>query len=505
MNEPVSKVRSIALFLSLYGLTFALLLVHQGLYGDSWRYLFTSTSAHMADTANYGYPWMGPVYTFFQTLSQPILVSSWITFFSFAVAGLATLGILRQTRGVGPYEAFWISLFFSILPYNSARVILSLLQYSIPYTLFWVAWFALAKHQNSGRLWLRLAALALFALSFTANSLLVFYLLPLGWILYQTQTSFKTSLQIAFRYVDFLLLPVVFWVARCLYFHPLLPQYNDITLSRVLFSPFQIATSLYHVVIEVSDHALSSVSLLSLCGLGLVLYLALSKFLSHPSEIPSKAFVKKALWASLFALVLACLPYTLVNKLITGNFNEFEETRHQLLVPFGMALGWVYIVYAFIQNPAHRLKVFCAVTALCLLTQWHLFAALELDAAKQAGLLFHLKQLHLPSDSLIVFSDQTRSLNVHTRSVQPMEYEAYLSQALGPQSWTVITPDKIVSEAVYDSQSPSENIITISVVPHWRAYNLRPESYFNYKIEHLFFPEKFIRRASELVRLQVQR
>ncbi|MCR5651311.1 MAG: hypothetical protein K6F86_09050 [Lachnospiraceae bacterium] len=144
--------------------------------------------------------------------------------------------IIRATVSLEDVECFWISAIYATLPVYDARIQLLGFPYVFGLFLFLFAFYLLTVFVGKNDEWqiiwlilLRTVILFLFFFSFILNSNLVFYALPLLYLIY----IFRIRV---IRFFDFVMLPIVFWLIKVLCFpvYGIYKDYNLVSVKRLV-------------------------------------------------------------------------------------------------------------------------------------------------------------------------------------------------------------------------------------------------------------------------------
>ena len=321
---------------------------------------------------------------------------------------MSTLGILRRIPSLTANEQVFVAALVLALPLMAARQALSVEQYALSYALFYLAWYLLVRTTPPGRASLFTVG-ALFAASFTTNSLLPFYLVPMlhrGFDGYRGGMSAPRYLA---RYWPLLALPAGWFLAKLIFFQPygLYVGYNAISPRRLLQAT------------------------LLLCLVALPLGGVL---LATRKVDPRFRGILTASFAGAFLIVLAVYPYIAVDK--GPPFIEWE-TRNELLLPLGVALLVLAICrlarLALGRGAAQLMGM--AVLASSLVLSASICASYLVDWQKQDALVGAFRRTPaLESASTVVFRDETRSMNIFQRRYRFYEWNGLLKRAFGDET-----------------------------------------------------------------------
>lgn len=319
-----------------YALSWGLLVVNRGLYWDDWTLVGLSPAALMHGASEIGMPWLGYLSIALFAMPQPGLLSHILVFGAYLLSTLALHAVLCRLPGLSRMDALVAALTFALLPVNYARIALVDLSYGLSLLAFLGATWLLIRYVEDGGRGRRLAALGLFACSFSTASLLVLYVVPLVAAALVARTSARVPLRsLVLRHPDFVALPVAFWVLKSALFTPggVYEGYNALTLQGLAQVPRALLSVPDQVLFEPLYRA---VTVAGLAGVAIGAMAAI--WLLRRSRVAeSDSFVSAPALALIGAVVLGLgvFPYLAVGR--TPIIWDWSS-RHQLLVPLGAGL-----------------------------------------------------------------------------------------------------------------------------------------------------------------------
>lgn len=409
-----------------------ILLIPNAIYWDDWvlyrvdpEVIFDtfSQAGSMFNIAGYLHtsllttgPWIYKVLTFLLMFASGILLNLILKRFEF---------LSKETR-------FFIVLLFLVLPFNMARVALIDFPYTLCYFLFFLAWALMERF--------RLLALLLFFLSFNTNSLLMFYALPFFDMLYRSGNfiNLKLIIKYGLNRLDFVLLPFFYFIIKIYFFKPygLYEGYNESYELHWIKESF---------ITQREDFYLFYDLLRDQVGWGLCLSFSIMTFVILFFYRFGSSENKSVLWGMPFfgglVFLLGVFPYWITGKVPL--FNDLAS-RFQLLLPLGSALvivgilniSWVVCCKfgRFFCRAMRVVKysIISLIVGSSIAFNTSTFAALFVDWQKQQQLiqLFH-NSPKLEHAGLIVFKDNTLSLNALKRTYNFYEWNGMMSIAFG--------------------------------------------------------------------------
>lgn len=328
------------------------LIFNNGLFVDDWAYYKHSLSVINEVYINLGYFPNWPPVVFWLVFKVPFFEKI-LTMLCMYVIAILNYKILISSKFFKASEALFVTIFSIVFPYYIARFSNCLIHYTICTLLFYLGFYLVTKYlKSSGKKIYRISALVLFFISFSMNSVLVYYAAVLAYILYFELREKSINLGLIYRklltYLDFILLPIVYFVIKTKYYQAsglYANGYNQIGLLK----PGELIKKLIEAYREsilktISEGFLvvtSNSTWVILFFIFLVITLAL--FIRKKAEVKSilNPFSKNFLIESLFILIigwvlfcLAAVPYILVGKM---TMSVDFESRHQVLL--GLPIG----------------------------------------------------------------------------------------------------------------------------------------------------------------------
>ncbi len=329
----------------------------------------------------------------------------------FAIA-LLFQSILSREAAFCPRTRFFVMLFFLCAPVFAARhamIMTPSLLYVFLFVLGW--WF----HPRN-----RILSLLCFFFSFGVQSLLVFYAAPMLASLLRNSghRSFAQLIAWTRGHLDYLLAPFVFFFVKAQFFAPRgrYEGYNaDFDVSGI---PGIAKTQLGNALDQRPDITLL---LVCLAVLAPVFYrLKLADFQER------RPFLLIA--AGAFMLLAGLVPYWIV-----GHLPIFEDwySRHQLLMPFGIAVGCAGVLQLLPArlSMAAAAPITAVFLAMSLETSWDFWR----DNQKQKAMIAFMEQSdQIRNAELLLLSDSTP--NALHRAYRAYELTGMLRLAFGDQS-----------------------------------------------------------------------
>ncbi len=267
-----------------------------------------------------------------------------LTFFFFYMASLSLYGIFVTVNEIPRWDRVWLVLFFTVCPVNDARVTNICFPYGFCYGAFFIAFFLLTQFFSIKNIFLRwfvrVCTLILFVASFPINSFLVFYAIPLAYIWYREN---RRGISLLWRYADFLVIPVAFWVIKKSLWMPpygFYAGYNKVTLlslvkSMALSLPAMVAVA-GRILIEVASPVLP----IGLCT-WMIYKIFQSLIVGESFENEKRGIAGIGLVMGTVIMMVGLFPYLVVGRSIGMEILGFSG-KDVMLVPLGAACMFYY-------------------------------------------------------------------------------------------------------------------------------------------------------------------
>jgi len=438
-----------------------------------------------------GLPWVAPL------VQLLVAIGPWtfkvLGVIALVVAGCLLYLIADRGFGLSRFERWLVAVLVIVIPFNPARIGLGvLLTYTLSLTAFVLGWYLMVRDAPArpGAARYIVAAVLLFA-SYSTASLLPFTLIPLGHLALLISSGsehpWKDLLSGALRRWYLFAAPVVFWLARFLFFRPtgLYSDYNtfvsftwplnasakDVLIVSASALAVGVAIAVSELPGPLNRRAVRVAACLGLSvltgALAVTIYsdgggrygarqviavlLAVSAILSiaAAARVASAADTSatrapvRFLEAGLLIFFLGALPYLLVGKPPT--FSSWD-TRNQLLLPFGTAVIVLAGIRSISQFRAVARIIGIGALAACMLVAMVESLALVADWNKQAQITAAMADSEeLRQSRTIVIDDAASALNFDGRSYSSYEALGWLRTAFHDQSRFVLDRTEIAA------------------------------------------------------------
>jgi hypothetical protein len=334
--------------------------------------------------------------------SNIIPIGQWIykvaTFVLYFFSSIILYQILLENKKFEKSTSQIITIFFLILPLNSARVALIDFPYTIGYFLFFLAW----KIKNH-----RLLSLVIFFFSFNINSLPFLYILFIIDLYFEKNNhiSIENVKQFIKNKIDFILLPILFFYIKYNFFKTsgLYKTYNsNFSFINIFITPIR--------------------QIIDLSGLNINLFLFLAVFSIIIFLKPFYNAIKKTEYKNniltLLSILLALFPYWILG--LTPTFVEWSS-RHQLLMPLGVSLLLVQIITKFSRYS--RYLIFTIFISISIVMNLNNYFNFFVDWNKQKAIMNLLaKNIEIKDKKLVLINDHTLELNALSRNYRFYEW-----------------------------------------------------------------------------------
>ena len=400
----------------LYVASFGLQLVFlRAYFWDDWTVYASRSKNETSDF--FSSTGFGPLHSIIQVdlLHQNPTLFHLMTFVFFFLGGVLVFKILRTIAYLSVQQTRIITLFFLVLPINSARVAMITFNYSYSLLLFLLGWYLLTCHKAK---LIRLSSVVFFLASFSTLSLLPFFFLPVAHLF----------LQLRKHSVDRRAMSTCFTLAL------IAPAYWY--LSRTIFAPPSSAR-LNYLTPTFSGICRAIILMVLLFG-GVVWSLSQRSDVNEDSR-------KRMLWIGAFITGCGAFAYITSGRLVDLsewmlNFVPREsdwDSRHQLLLGLGLS---VVIVGLFGPlNTAFKRSAVTVCLLLCVSLNVLFMQSYYLDSLKQSETLqLFQSSSEVKESNVIMIEDNATVFNARGRGVRSYEWEGMLRSLFGNDDKKVV-------------------------------------------------------------------
>ena len=393
-----------------------------GTFWDDWC-IKMPKAASLSQSQNMGEPWRDIFVDFAQLFpgdGYRILV-----FLVFLSTAILLYLILRKIPFFNEEGAFWISLLYTVIPVNDARVMLCVFSYSCTLLIFLVGFYLFLfflEYQNAiwyKKLIIRVFTLVLFFVSYITNSFLVFYFTVIVYLLYIEYSSvigtskihyrfFKALWNVLKSYPDFVALPFIFFFGKNILYprSGSFSTYNKVYIKSIIITAIKIIPETFYQFIKVCKEFFaffSSEDRIRTCAVATFFIAKVAVFfLEHKSSLRDnelKSFFKSKkeqliiLVIGLIVLAMSIFPYAVIRDIRSMSlWTDGVGGRDSLLLPFGIAM----IIFAILKVLYNNSKVtniaLILVLAFGALSMNVKYLDYQKDAYWQEALVFKLEE-----------------------------------------------------------------------------------------------------------------
>ncbi len=416
----------------LYFISYGLILFNKGIFWDGWilcnankdiiTVIFHESGAFLGIR--------GIIHNFFLSFNN-ILLYRITCFLAYLISAILLNKILKNVKEITSTARFFIVLIFALFPVNSARIALINIPTSIFFLLFFLGFWLITKFIEKKNIVTRIVALCFLFLSFNTYSILVFYSLVILYLIYISSTRNKslfTIIKDLMHYTDFIVMPVVYWLIRNIFYKPsgAYEGYNSITLQKLIQTPSMLIQTFNSSFLEIF-RIIIGFSILNIIG-AIIIMFCLQNKTEEQSKIKNDILL---FFLGIFSFIAGVFPYVSV-----GLFPCLYDwdSRHQLLVPLGAGFIIYYGLKLIIDSLRLDRKIhilLCSVLiALFINMNFRNCIEYQMDWYKQVSLIENFKaSTEITDHTTFLFEDHTP--NAKGRSYRPYEYAGLMKYAFG--------------------------------------------------------------------------
>lgn len=453
MNNEINKRKDYILIFILYSFSFGIILLNQGIFWDDWT-LYNQNPNDILNSfkeAGAFLYWPGYLYNFLLSLSSGIFLIRLLIFVTYLFSAFFLNYVLSKIMIIDPLSRLFIVLIFALFNINSARIAIIDSPYAICNFLFFFGFYLIVKFFFRKKFLYRILSLFCFFISFSTNSFLVFYIIPFVYIFYikreqliLNKISFKNFLFLlkkAYRYLDFILLPFIFFIIKICFFKPygLYEGYNNISLKNLNPINFIRAFNGSFFQIFKADYIRLISHPFLFIIISVIIFIIIKKLYRTDIINFNKKNINHNLFLAgfgLFAFFVGVFPYIAVG--IIPNLLDWDS-RHQLLIPLGTSFILYYVlkILFYELNIKANLKIFfyTFLIALFLCSNIFIYLDYQKDWFKQLSLIENFKENSIFKNSnTFLFTDNTEYLNTLERSYRFYEWTGIMKEAFKDES-----------------------------------------------------------------------
>ena len=391
----------------------------------------------MAANSQLGIPWVGWYVILILSL-KTMIACRVLVFLCYLFSGFFLYGILKTIQEISVQERLFLSIFFVLFPVNSAKIALCVSHYAISYFLFFLGFFLLAEYFRKKDVYLRILALALLFVSFMSlQSLLVFYLIVIIYIGYMERANVKNVkgfFMRVFKYMDFLVTPLVFWAIKLVFFKPYgaYTGYNAVSWDKLIGAIYKLdeAFELAFLAPLRGAYGVIGPNYLVIIIATLLISAILYKGWSINREQEGMADFWFLLFG-VFAFVTGVFGYLAVDRVpVYWDWNS----RFQMLVPLGAGFIIVYLGRIFLTSKA-RVLLYSLLVVLFIYANYTVYMKFQQDWFKQLSIVENLKKEEImKNNTTFLFTDRAPKFNANDRQYRFYEYTGLMKLAFGNET-----------------------------------------------------------------------
>ncbi|MBD1382994.1 hypothetical protein [Metabacillus arenae] len=424
--------KSLLIILSLYSITFGLLVTNNGLFWDDWTVHNVENKGLEQQFGENGYlTFLWLLKALNSLFGNEVTALRIITFLSYLFSAIFLYFVLKKIKEIDSWSRLFIVLIFMLFPVNFARVSIVNANHAMNYFFFFFGFLLLMKYLSNKRIITRIISLSLFFLSFFTPSFLVIYLTIVFYIFHCEKVNILNIRQASvtvLKYIDFILLPIIYWIIKKVFIKTTghYANYNELSLENFMNLPSELIRAFKYSYIE---PILISIPKSVLWGIffsiiWLVLFFVFKKSLNvFKEKINVKVDVIFFLLGFVF-FVLGVFAYAAVGKTPSP---ENWNSRQQLLVPLGASFITYFLVrlIAYLLNLGNNFRniIFTLFLALFITSNISIYFDYHRDWMKQLSIMENFKDSSIiQNNTTFVFDDNTAYLNTLNRNYRFYEY-----------------------------------------------------------------------------------
>lgn len=432
---------SLVTIVLLYILSNMFMFLNNGWYWDDW--CLSSYEGMKSINTQLGVPIMVPINAwlfnmanhqaqFFHIVTGIVEIFGIVIFYKC----LSLLEIRGNNRSL-------FTLLFAMVPYNSAKITIACFGYSIGFLFFLSAILLFIVITRKNNLLIRLLSLILFFCSyFLLPSTLVLalaFFLFLAWF-YQkrypefTISYFKVTLARLLSWVDFIILPFIYWIFKSIFIKPIgnyaADGYREFSASSVLLTPIKLILAFIQNFIGLGT-VTNSLNLSNVYAILFLALLLLLFFLFYRYKIEQLNDGRWILYIGLYFFFAGSFAYTMVG--LPPLFDGYNS-RHQILMKLGSAIILFYLV-SLIKIDTARKLIFLAIISLFIVATISRQLQYQKSWFKQLALeKAFVKEKLLIEGTNFVITDNTIDYNEYDINYAFYCYTGILRKSFGTQT-----------------------------------------------------------------------
>ncbi|MDZ4715801.1 MAG: hypothetical protein SH819_10060 [Cytophagales bacterium] len=427
-----------SLFINLF-LCFPALL-NRGIFWDDWTLYHNSPAIIIKTFSESGYPWFAYPHIYFSSFENSIALYRVIVLGASLFTTILFSKLLEISQVFNKTTNGYLLILFVVMPFFACRFLMISVFHGICLSMFLGGLYLFAAKNDN--LFFRIISLALFFLSFSLNSLLVFYGVIFLCILNKYGLK-QSNLRILSKHIDFIILPIVFWVSQSLAGHPSGLYMEDLDYNQIHFNvltklPAKYAMfvndSLLGIVSEYTKYSYPYFSILLILGITIVFFR--NRRQKRRINISSNLKSIPLLVIAVILLTLSVAAYLMVRKI--PSFYGFEN-RHQVLLPISASFLIISMSIIFIKE---NMRVYVLIFIIGISFYLNLYYQYRylIGWMKNESIVYNFKSSDtIRNSSTFIVYDHVPMLSATNRELTHYEYSGMSKVAFNNQEKLYIT------------------------------------------------------------------
>lgn len=387
--------KSLIIISIVYLLSQGFILVLTGTWWDEKTWFFASKEQIWDTALQLGKPSLFVLFSFITSVPQ--FVGQFLIFLLFYIASLGMFMLYKQIPFIDEKDAMYLTLIYISIPVNDARALRGVFPYSLGYFFFVIGFCCLVRLQTEyeyKHLWMRILTLGMFILSFTLNSNLVFYAIPLMYII--TYLIKERKLHLWYEFIDFICIPFLFFFLKNKFFpaYGIYEGYNEVSFENIFSGIFP--TVRYCVIVLTNIIVLWKKQIM-FGGFGGLIFFLICVLTHKKKEANGKEKNRSfSVISRIVLMVIGCaaaylgiFPYAIMDQ---ANKLTGVSGRSSILVSVGVAVI-IYSLIIWIPHETFRTGI-CYILIVCGICHFNNYYLLyQQDYYRQMDLIYEL-QVH---------------------------------------------------------------------------------------------------------------
>jgi hypothetical protein len=426
-----------------------LLLINQGVFWDDWELYNNSRENLVQFFARNGVSYVGDIHFFLQNVTGHPAILYHSMSFLFGFLSIAIFYKILEKFNIESNTIFILTLLFAVMPYNQAKQTMICMFYSFGFFLFLIGVLFFINSIQKRNIILRLVSFPIIILSFNLLgsalvvwlSFILLYSIYLQPIIEFKIAFFKKVFRQLFLWLDFVLLPFVYWIIQNVLIHPtgvLAEQhYNEPSIKGFLLAPINIffvfITNIFGLFAEaVSPMGESKIFVIGFVVIIGFIYYFFYKQKHFVSKIKSNRYF---LFTGVYFFIAGVFPYVVVGKY--PDFSGFA-TRAQIFLPIGVSLILLYII-SLMENIKYQKIIVTILVSSFIIANINAQIKYTKSWFKQEALIVNFSNETLMPNTNYLLIDQTTDYDENERGLSHWALSGIMRTAVKKENSFVIT------------------------------------------------------------------